>query len=99
MVSCIPHDSANDSEMAIGASFPMARVAANSENARVNPLAPVNGIDLRIGSRTFGGKISIGDSPGAHPRSLRPAVAEAVEHIREKWSLEVVECDHAGNNG
>ena len=36
--------------------------------------------------------------PGAHPRNLRAAVIEAVEHVREQWSLEVVENDHAGNN-
>jgi hypothetical protein len=29
---------------------------------------------------------------------LRPAVAEAVERIREQWSLELVDYDHAGNN-
>jgi hypothetical protein len=52
----------------------------------------------RIGSRTFGDKISIRDSPGARPRSLRPAVAEAVERIREQWSLELVDYDHARND-
>lgn len=36
--------------------------------------------------------------PSTHPRSLRPAVVEAVEHVREQWSLEVVEYDHGGNN-
>ena len=35
---------------------------------------------------------------GAQPRYLRPAVVEAVEHVREQWPLEVVEDDHAGNN-
>ena len=29
---------------------------------------------------------------------LGPAVAEAVERIREQWSLELVDYDHAGNN-
>ena len=36
--------------------------------------------------------------PGAHPRSLRATVVEAVEHVREQWSLEVVEYDRAENN-
>jgi len=38
-----------------------------------------------------------GNPPGAHPRNLRATVVEAVEHVREQWSLEVVEYDHAGN--
>jgi len=54
-----------------------------------------NGIDLRIGSRTFGDKISV---RGALPRNLRPAIAEAVELVRQKWSPEVVKYDQAGNN-
>jgi hypothetical protein len=37
-------------------------------------------------------------SPDALPRNLRPAIAEAVEHVREQWSREAVEYDHAGNN-
>jgi len=36
--------------------------------------------------------------PGAHPRSLRPAIVEAVEHVREQWSFEVVEYDNAAND-
>jgi hypothetical protein len=68
------------------------------KNAWVDSPAPANGIDLRIGSRTFGDKVSIRDSAGAHPRSLRAAVAEAVERSREQWSLELVDYDHAENN-
>jgi len=29
---------------------------------------------------------------------LGPAVTEAVERIREQWSLELIDYDHAGNN-
>ena len=36
--------------------------------------------------------------PGAHPRNLRAAVIEAVELVREQWSVEVVGYDQAGNN-
>jgi hypothetical protein len=35
--------------------------------------------------------------PGTHPRSLRPAIVETVEHVWEQWSPEVVKYDHAGN--
>jgi hypothetical protein len=51
---------------------------------------------LHVSGRCMRNSFSLG--PGAHPRNLGAAVVEAVEHVREKWSAETVEYDHARNN-